>query len=59
MTFALTGFPVFISKIIAEQDEEAAKLAVFTSDFCDFSLFWTRLFWLFAAFWTPNCIDDG
>ena len=28
MTFALTGFPVFISKIIAEQDEEAAKLAV-------------------------------
>ena len=28
MTFALTGFPVFISKIIAEQDEEAAKLTV-------------------------------
>lgn len=28
MTFALTGFPVFISKIIAEQDEEPAKLAI-------------------------------
>lgn len=28
MTFALTGFPVFISKIIAEQENDNSKLAV-------------------------------
>lgn len=50
MTFALTGFPVYISKLIAEQHDEAAKIKLSQQIFvilCVFSLgsfFGLRLF---------------
>ncbi len=34
VAFALTGFPVYISKLVAEQRDEATKLCFFGCDFC-------------------------
>ena len=47
MTFALSGFPVYISKLIAEQENELHRL------------FWNFRFCLSAVFFKTDCFFNG
>ena len=59
VAFALTGFPVYISKLVAEQRDEATKLRLVQQIFLILCVFSGAIFCRIAGICSIYCTFDG